>query len=62
MNKHILVVRETVTREWHITVEGAENIEQVEEWWLAGKIPVQQSDKCELVDEESDTEVLNIYE
>ena len=46
MNKHILVVRETVTREWHITVEGAENIEQVEEWWLAGNIPVQQSDKC----------------
>jgi hypothetical protein len=62
MTKHVLVVRETVTREWHITVEGAADAKQAEEWFDAGNILLQQSDKCDLVDEESDAEVLNVYE
>ena len=57
--KHVLVVRETITREWEIAVD-AESLVQVESWWLEGNIPLQESSKCEMIDEQQETEILNI--
>ena len=59
--KHVLVVRETITREWEIAVD-AESLVQVESWWLEGNIPLQESSKCEMIDEQQETEILNIIE
>jgi hypothetical protein len=59
--KHVLVVRETITREWEIAVD-AESLVQVESWWLEGNIPLQESSKCEVIDEHQETEILNIIE
>ena len=59
--KHVLVVRETITREWEIAVD-AQSLVQVESWWLEGNIPLQESSKCEMIDEQQETEILNIIE
>lgn len=59
--KHVLVVRQTITREWEVAID-AESIQQVENWWYEGNIPLEESSKCEVMDEEYDTEILNIIE